>query len=340
MQRALVLVVFLCFFQHMASSVRVVLYLANVGSKTSNQELQQSLRAIRGAFESYGRTYPIWITYDGKLEKHVTSDLIRDIRAETDNCTHHAKEKHEPCVRLIPVKGWRHVPWPWSMYTDLYKDTQLEPYYSTLGYRNMCRYWAFNIFSQPFMHNVTSYMKLDTDTIVKTMPVDPFRLLEAERLDYLGPIMYQDAPHVVEGIWETFLRFALEEGIHPRGLEPLSNRNQDNYSAEDISHMSVEHASDVLFHRGYNLMIFYCNWEVSRMQVWRSDVFGRLARFIDAAGGIILRRWTDCPVRTLSLYLLQEKLGLQFRQYKGLVLYHKAWHSTAGTELETSRWSF
>ena len=331
MKAAICGVLYLSLLSQMVTSLRVVVYLANVGSETSNRELLQSLRAIRAVFQSYGKTYPIWITYDGKLQKHVTAGLAMNIQAETANCTHAAEEKHEPCVRLIPVKGWRHIPWPWSMYKDIYKEEQ--PYYASIGYRNMCRYWGLNIFSLPFMRNVTSYMKLDTDTLVKSMPVDPFRLLEDEQLDYVGPIMYQDGSVVVEGIWETFLRFALEESIHPRGLVPLSNGNKDGFSAEDISRMSVEQAVHVLFRRGYNLMVFYCNWETSSMGVWTSPVFGRLARYIDAAGGIIMRRWGDCPIRTLSLYLLQEQMGLKFRQYRGLVLYHKAWHTTAGSEL-------
>lgn len=322
----------MCLFADMAMSIRVVVYLANLGSQTSRSELMQSLRAIRGVFESYDRTYPLWITYDSKLQEHVTPALTRDIVAETANCSHAVEEMHEPCMRLIPVKGWGGgVPWPWSMYTDLYKDD--HPYYASVGYRNMCRYWALNIFGMPFMRNVTSYMKLDTDTMVKSMPVDPFRLLENEPLDYLGPIMYQDGPRVVEGIWQTFLRFAVEEGIHPRGLIPLSNAGQDNFSTTDVSEMSLEQATRVLLRRGYNLMIFYNNWEVSSMKVWRSPVFGRLAQFIDASGGIILRRWGDAPIRTLSLHLLQEALGLKFRQYRGLVLYHKAWHTTAGNEV-------
>lgn len=316
--------------QHV-SSIRVVVYLANVGSEISNRELIQSLQSLQKVFHTYRRTYPIWITYDSKLQGNVTNDLRKKIWAETSNCTHAPEEIREPCVRLIPIQKWRNIPWPWSMYKNLYKED--NPYYSSIGYRCMCRYWGLNIFQMPFMRNVTSYMKLDTDTIIRDMPVDPFQLLQHERLDYLGPIMYQDGPSVVEGIWETFLRFALEEGIHPKGLIALSNQNQDQYSPEDISHMPLEQAVDVLFHRGYNLMIFYCNWEVSSMKLWTSPVFGRLAQFIDASGGIILRRWSDCPIRTLSLYFLQEELGLKFRQYRGLGLYHKAWHMTAGSEL-------
>jgi len=319
-----------CIFAEMVASIRVVIYLANVGSESSTLELLQSLRAIRGVFQAYGTTYPVWITYDSMLKKHITPGLTRDILAETANCTHGAREMTEPCVRLIPVKGWRHVPWPWKMYTDLYKDA--NPYYASMGYRSMCRYWGLNIFIQPFMQNVTSFMKLDTDTFVRRMPVDPFRLLEQEELDYLGPIMYTDSPSVVEGIWETFLRFALDEGIHPRGLVPLSNEGKDVYTAQDISEMPLDQAVQVLFRRGFNMMVFYNNWEVSSMRVWRSPVFHRLRQFIDGAGGVILRRWGDAPIRTLSLHLLQGELGLKFRQYRGLVLYHKALHSTEGAE--------
>jgi hypothetical protein len=299
-------------------------------NEASKHDLVQSLHAIRSIFSAYGRTYPVWVTYDGKLESYVTPRLKRDILAATDNCTHDIEEVHEPCMRLIPVKGWRHIPWPYSMYTDLYSDA--NPYYASIGYRNMCRYWGLNIFQLPFMRNVSRYMKLDTDTFVNSMPVDPFNILEQEKLDYLGPIMYPDSLNNVEGLWETFLRFAVEEEIHPRGLVPLSNEFKDGISAEEISRMSVKQASHVLFRRGYNLMNYYCNWEVSDMKVWTSPLFTRLAQFIDEAGGIILRRWGDCPIRTLSLYLLQDELALKFRQYRGLVLYHKALHTTAGSE--------
>jgi hypothetical protein len=200
----------------MACSVRVVLYMANVGSEASNRDLLRSLRAIRGVFLSYKRTYPIFIAYDRKLERHVTSSLVREIEAETGNCTHGKAEENEPCMRLIAVRKWRHVPWPFSMYTDLYR-TENE-YYSSIGYRLMCRFWGLNVFNQSFMSNVTSYMKLDTDTFVERMQVDPFEIMEREHLDYLGSVMYKEPNSVVDGLWETFLRFASEEGIHPGGL--------------------------------------------------------------------------------------------------------------------------
>jgi hypothetical protein len=314
-----------------ACSVRVVLYMANVGSEASNRDLLRSLQAIRGVFLSYRRTYPIFIAYDRKLERHVTSGLVREIEAETGNCTHGKAEEDEPCMRLIPVRKWRHVPWPFSMYTDLYRGE--SEYYSSIGYRLMCRFWGLNVFNQSFMSNVTSYMKLDTDTFVESMQVDPFEVMERDHLDYLGSVMYKEPNSVVDGLWETFLRFASEEGIHPGGLTRLSNENVDSFSEEDISRMPVNLAVDVLFRRGYNLVCYYNNWEVSRMRVWTSPVFARLARFIDAAGGIILRRWGDAPIRTLAVHLLQNELDASFRQYRGLVLYHKALHSTPGTEL-------
>jgi hypothetical protein len=43
-------------------------------------------------------------------------------------------------------------------------------------------------------------------------------------------------------------------------------------------------------------------------------------RFIDGAGGIIMRRWGHAPIRTLSLHLLEGELNQKFSQYRGLVL--------------------
>ena len=73
----------------------------------------------------------------------------------------------------------------------------------------MCRYWAHTVFRQPFMQNVTQYLRLDTDSVLVEMPVDPFAVLESESLGYLSSVMYKESPVSTTGIWETFLRFAL-----------------------------------------------------------------------------------------------------------------------------------
>lgn len=301
----------------------VVLYLANIASNSSNAELQQSLSSLQSVFLSKHpqKKYPVVVAYDQEDEAYLTADLQSALRGSV-----------ETQLEFAPIRRFRHFPWPFSMYTGLYREE--NPYYARLGYRFMCRYWAHTVFRQPFMQNVTQYLRLDTDSVLVEMPVDPFAVLESESLGYLSSVMYKESPVSTTGIWETFLRFARDEQIHPWGLAPLSGSGMDEFSEKDIREMPIRDAINVLYHRGYNLDYYYNNWEVSRVDVWTSPVYQRLAKHIDAAGGIVIWRWGDAPIRTLSLFLLRDTIPS--RQYRGLRVYHKAYHATPGTETLSS----
>lgn len=295
-----------------------VLYLANIASESSNAELKQSLSALQTVFLSkHHQQYPVIVAYDQQDEAALTPDL-QSVLSSSVNAT----------VHFAPVRSFRRIPWPFSMYTGLYKED--NPYYARLGYRWMCRFWAHTVFSQPFMQNVTSYLRLDTDTFLVEMPVNPFTILQNENLAYLASVMYKETLANTQGMWETFLRFASDEQIHPWGLVPLSRQGTDSFSEKDIQEMPIRVAIDVLYQRGYNLNYYYNNWEVSRVDVWTSPVYQRLAKHIDTAGGIVIWRWGDAPIRTLSLHLLREVVPS--RQYRGLRVYHKAYHATSGIE--------
>jgi hypothetical protein len=290
----------------------IVLYLANIASEASNVELHRSLDALQTVFLSRHGPYPVIVAYDAKDRRFLTPELQRLL---SQTVTH---------LRFEPIRGFRRFPWPFNMYTDIYHDS--NPYYTRVGYRHMCRYWAKTVFRQPFMQNVTSYMRLDTDTHLVTMPVNPFDLLTNHNLTYLASVVYKESKPMTAGLWETFLRFAVDEAIHPWGLTPLANAGVED--EDDLRQRSVREAAEVLYRRGYNLDYFYNNWEVSRVDLWTSSVYRRLVAYLDAAGGIVLRRWGDAPIRTLSLFLLRPA----FRQYRGLRVYHKAYHQTSYQE--------
>ena len=330
------------------SSHSIILYLANIASESSNAELHQSLSALYSVPLSNHPHYPVLVAYDRKDRGYLTPDL-RQTLAERINATQRQITDFDffslrgtTTICFVSIRGFRHIPWPFSMYTDIYQEK--DPYYSRLGYSHMCRYWALTVFSQPFMRNVTSYLRLDTDTDLVAMPANPFELLAAEPgLAYLASVAYKEGTKQAEGLWETLLRFAFDADIHPWGLAPLSNRHADDaHSDMDLKRMPLLEAVDVLYRRGYNRDYFYNNWEVSRVDIWTSPIYQRLAKHIDAAGGIIARRWGDAPIRTLSLFLLRDAFAAMlnsssdqppFRQYRGLRVYHKAYHTTGGSEL-------
>lgn len=318
-------------------AVSIILYLAQISSEQSNQELHQSLSSLHKVFLSAHPHYPVVIAYEEEDAHHLTGELKDRLRlaahATEFECVQFPVRIQEPHVCFVSIGNFRKVPWPFSMYQNDYHEE--NPYYSRIGYRYMCRFWTHGIFQQPFMRNVTNYFRMDTDTYLVEMNRDPFHELRRLRLGYLTSVVYQESARQTEGLWETFLRFAQKENIHPRGLVPLSNHNDDSHSDDSISSMSVTDATRVLYDRGYNLAYIYNNWEVSRVDLWRTPVYQRLTSYIDKSGGIFMRRWGDAHIRTLALHLLREKFAEflnvtteVFRQYSGLTIYHKAYHRT------------
>lgn len=318
-------------------TVSIILYLAQISSEQSNVELHKSLSSLHDVFLLQHPQYPVVVAYEEEDAHYLTGKLKKRLRlalhATEFECGQFTKGKRGTQICFVSINDFRKVPWPFSMYTGDYRED--NPYYSRVGYRLMCRFWTHGVFRQPFMQNVTSYFRMDTDTFLVEMKRDPFQELERERLGYLTSVVYKDSPRQVEGLWDTFLRFALRENIHPRGLVPLSNQWTDSHSEDTISRMPVSEAVAVLYVRGYNLDYIYNNWEVTLVELWKSPVYRRLASFIDKSGGIIMRRWGDAPIRTLALHLLREEFALVanvtgevFRQYHSLTIYHKAYHRT------------
>lgn len=322
-----------------AAGHSVVLYLAKPDSPSNLRDLQRSLTSLRSVFLEENPQYPVVVAYEeedaGFLNDASVRGLSSALGASVVPCEAiHATGGVRMC--FAGVRGFREVPWPFGLYQDDYTESDLH--YSRLGYRNMCRFWVKTLFDQPFMLNVSSYLRLDTDLILQEMQGDPFATMAENELAYLGSVMYEETARTVEGLWETFLRFSSLSGIHPGGLAPLSNHHKDAHSDEDVGRMPLKKAVEVLLKRGYNLLYYYNNWEASRVDLWRTPVYAQLMDEIDRAGGIFMRRWGDAPIRTLSLFFLRDYLaesvpGLDsevFRQMRGLRYFHKASHATPG----------
>lgn len=245
------------------------------------------------------------------------------------NLTHCLSSQNFSKICFVKINKFHEIPWPFTLYKDDYHED--NPYYSRLGYRKMCRFWSKTLFLQPFMQNVSSYMRIDTDLFLQKMPIDPFSILKTEKLAYLSTVYYKENKRQTEGLWETFLRFAVQHDIHPKGLIPLSNQNKIT-SNSNIQNMTTEQAANVLYERGYNLDYIYNNWEVSIVSIWQSEIYSQLIEFVDKTGGIFMRRWGDAPIRTLSLHLLKDNTKsfhqIVFKQYPGLQYFHKAVHAT------------
>lgn len=150
-----------------------------------------------------------------------------------------------------------------------------------IGYCHMCKWFADDIFEHPRLAELDWYMRLDVDSyILAPINYDPFRFLERESKIYGYLTTFYEESRVVEGLGAAVARYLSKQGINPTFLNKFVNR--DGF---------------------WNLTSFYTNFEVTKLEFWRSANCRSFINFINSERGIYLKRWGDAPLHFLSLAL-------------------------------------
>jgi len=159
-----------------------------------------------------------------------------------------------------------------------------------IGYRGMCRFFSGPIFHHEAMRDVEIYMRLDVDSfILEKMPFDPFRELVERKASYAYLATGKEEEPFAVNLGSNFTSIASTLGINLRIM--------DNFSP------SLD----------WDLSFYYTNFEVSRLDFWRSAVYSQIFDYLDSTGGFFLHRWGDGPVHLLAVaYLLQPEQVLRW----------------------------
>jgi len=88
-----------------------------------------------------------------------------------------------------------------------------------------------------------------------------------------------DGPECVEGLWDLTQRFLQSENI-------------------------TLDKSQSFLHLWHMPNIFYNNFEISHVSLWKSKLWLKYAEYVDLAFGIYLLRWGDAPLHTLGVAMM------------------------------------
>lgn len=132
----------------------------------------------------------------------------------------------------------------------------------SLGYRHMCRFFAGDIFNQPFFSNVKYFMRMDCDSYF-TGPIneDLFLTMHNKNLKYITTGEEEDMDYVIEGLYSFCTNYFL---------------NKKNIK--------------------YNGM-FKTHFEIIDFQWFKSGPYKQFFDEIDKTGNIYIKRWGDAPIR-------------------------------------------
>lgn len=117
-------------------------------------------------------------------------------------------------------------------------------------------------------------LRLDDDSLIlRPIGYDLFRYTRANGIKY-GYVAKNYESACVDNLWPAVDRYIEQEDIRPH-----------------------------FYYNWSMFLIFYNNFELSSMELWRSQSYKKYIDYIDHLGGIYYNRWGDAPVKTLAITL-------------------------------------
>jgi mannosyltransferase len=158
-----------------------------------------------------------------------------------------------------------------------------------LGYRQMCRFFWKTLFELPETANVSSYMRIDSDSCIGNVNSSPFNQLRG-RVVYVANTNKYERPSVTRGLRDFVEDYVTYFHVVCKGKW----RWRRAFIGPWVAH-------------------YYNNLEVLDLNFWRRPDVQHFVAFVDASWGIYLYRWGDSPLRYIALALFAEPGQVVFR---------------------------
>jgi hypothetical protein len=150
----------------------------------------------------------------------------------------------------------------------------------SVGYRHMSRFFCHGMYQLPFVQELEFYWRLDADSmLLDDMTVDPFEIMKKKGRVYGYNVIAFEDTAVAGGLFDAV---------------------KHHFVRGSPSHVLGRHVNS----NEWNKSMFYTNFEISRVDFWRSADYERFFRDVDIAGGIYHRRWGDAPIHFLAVAAL------------------------------------
>jgi len=153
-----------------------------------------------------------------------------------------------------------------------------------VSYRHMCRFHAKGVYQQPILVGLDYTWRLDDDSqLLTSIKYDVFAFMKNHRLQYGYKIIYPDSRECTLCLWEAAKLYKKQRQIQSQYFDKWSEPH-----------------------------IFYNNFEISALSLWKSQQYQDYINYIDLLGGIYIHRWGDAPIKTIFVTLFLRKEDTHF----------------------------
>lgn len=179
----------------------------------------------------------------------------------------------------------------------------------SIGYRHMCRFFSGIIFQHPALKEYDYYWRLDTDSfLLDKINYDVFQFMQERDLEYGYIDIFKDEP-ASKGLWDTTKKYIEDNNIKPKFLHKFM--------------------SNGVWDRSY----YYTNFEISKLDFWRSDEFISFFNYLDRSGGIYKYRWGDHVIHLLAVSMFVSEDHVH--KFSDIAYQHQGFINNYSLEVDT-----
>ncbi|CAI7567514.1 unnamed protein product [Penicillium manginii] len=189
------------------------------------------------------------------------------------------------------------------------------------SYHHMCRFYSGHFYKHPLLMKYEWYWRLEPEIkYFCDITYDPFQKMIEANKTYGFTIAVKELRETVpnifryasaykrknnmksKGLWEMFLERPAEEDAPPEEKkeklpEEILQSEPGVNNLDDIDPEEMEGES-------YNMCHFWSNFEIARLDWFRSKEYEDFFQMMDRSGGFWMERWGDAPIHSLAAGVL------------------------------------
>uniref|UniRef100_A0A060THB0 ARAD1D37400p n=1 Tax=Blastobotrys adeninivorans TaxID=409370 RepID=A0A060THB0_BLAAD len=182
------------------------------------------------------------------------------------------------------------------------------------SYHRMCRWNSGKFYVHPALDKYDFYWRVEPKTnYFCDLDYDVFAYMQDHDKDYGFVINLYDSPESIRSLWPTTVEFFQK---HPDYLHK-------NNALQWLVHTEREDHNNVT--EGYSTCHFWSNFEIGRLEFYRSQAYQDYFDYLDHAGGFFYERWGDAPVHSVALGLMLDKERIHW--FRDIGYYHPPYYN-------------
>lgn len=181
------------------------------------------------------------------------------------------------------------------------------------SYRYMCRYESGFFYRHPLMMKYEYYWRVEPSIeMYCDVDYDPFVFMKENDKVYGFTISLYEYHETITTLWSTTKKFM------QKFPEYIAKNNLIDWLSDDGGET-------------YNRCHFWSNFEIAKLDFWRTGAYAEYFDHLDQSGGFFYERWGDAPIHSLGAALFADRDQIHF--FADMGYYHVPFtHCPVGPE--------